>query len=157
LCYSTTGFYIKDKDISVSKVCYRNASKHRGITFHRRHILNHNKIFCKLKIRTVVTEEGTSVQLFAQCGKGQVLYTTTLHLLMMVLYITTLLSVSLVGRKIRRSLEIHKCYTVSLVSRQLSQHIPMDAGLLRNTAAVLMRMIKETFCRRPAKSWEDNY
>ena len=55
------------------------------------------------------------------------------------------------------SLGIRKYYTVSLVSWQLSQHILMDAGLLRNKAAVLMRMMKETFCRRPVNSWEDNY
>jgi hypothetical protein len=81
---------------------------------------------------------------------------TTLHF-MMVLYITTLLFVGLVGEKIRGILEIHKYYTASVVSRQLSQHILMDADLLRNKAAVLICMIKETFCRRPAKSWEDNY
>jgi len=76
---------------------------------------------------------------------------------MMVLHVTTLLFVGLVGRKIRDSLGIHKYYTASLVSQQLSQHILMDAGLLCNKAAVLMCMIKETFCRRPAKSWDDNY
>jgi hypothetical protein len=55
---------MKDKDILVSKVRYRNASKHKGITFHRRHNTTPQQNFCKLKIRTVVTEEGTRVQLF---------------------------------------------------------------------------------------------
>lgn len=60
------------------------------------------------------------------------------------------------GKKIRGILEIHKYYKVSVVSRQLSQHILMDADLLCKKAAVLICMIKETFCR-PANSWEDNY
>jgi hypothetical protein len=39
---------------------------------------------------------------FAECGKGQVLYMTTLHFVMMVLHVTTLLFVGLVWEKNKR-------------------------------------------------------
>ena len=78
-----------------------------------------------------------------------------MHIVMMMLYIITSLFIDLVGRKMTGSVEIHKYYGASLVSRQLSQHILMDVGLLCNKGAIFRCMIKQTFCKRPAKSWDD--
>lgn len=106
----------------------------------------------------MVTEEGTRVQLLLQnVEKGK--YCIWPHCTLLWWCCTSQLYClsAWFGRKIRGSLGIHKYYTVSLVSQQLSQHILMDAGLLCNKAVILTCTIKETFCRRPAKSWEENY